>query len=173
MNDVSLTIPLFFSACSSTRSVVRNRAQFHFLISGTALDDLNLELMESSKSRKSSGFSCSEIQLLQQHHQQQSKSRNCSGGSSISQGLVSAGILHQQLQLQQQQQQQQSNGSNPVMIPGSNCPNSGNNSGKLTPPGQNGDQHGHENVSSGRLHIALICLFLHHLWLCIYRLLWA
>ena len=113
-------------------------------ISGAALDDLNLDILDSTKSRKSSGFSggsASEMQqqqrelqlhhLQQQHHQQrqqqqeQSKSRNCSGGSSISQGFVSNGFL---------------GATNPVGIPGS----AGGPEKRTPPPG---GEHGHDNVS--------------------------
>ena len=103
-----------------------------------ALDDLNLDILDGSKSRKSSGFSgasASEVQqqrelhlhhLQQQHQQQQqSKSRNCSGGSSISQGFVSSGFL---------------GSTNPVGIPGS-----ASGPEKRTPPP--GGEHGHDNVS--------------------------
>ena len=115
----------------------------HYSLSGAALDDLDLHILDGSKSRKSSGFSgasASEVQQqqreLQLHHlqhqqhqqqqQQQSKSRNCSGGSSISQGFVSSGFL---------------GSTNPVGIPGS----AGGGPEKRTPPP--GGEHGHENVS--------------------------
>jgi len=78
---------------------------------GSYLEDLNLDPFDSSKSRKSSGFSETTNKSRQYSgYDVNSKSRNCSGNS-ISAGLVCSGIL---------------NGSAPVMIPGS---------GNLSPQG--------------------------------------
>ena len=61
------------------------------------------DLYEGSKSRKSSGFSETQVKSRNCSGMEDSKSRNCSGNS-ISQGLVSSGFL---------------SSSNPVNIPGS------------------------------------------------------
>ena len=71
---------------------------------GGALDDMSInDLYEGSKSRKSSGFSETQVKSRNCSGMEDSKSRNCSGNS-ISQGLVSSGFL---------------SSSNPVNIPGS------------------------------------------------------
>ena len=62
-----------------------------FPISGSYLDDLNLDPFDCSKSRKSSGFSETTNKSRQYSgYDVNSKSRNCSGNS-ISAGLVCSG----------------------------------------------------------------------------------
>ena len=154
------------------------------------MDDLNLDPFSDglSKSRKSSGFS-------ETHsggnngkggsgnggnangggsaNGSGSKSRNCSGGSSISQGLVSSGILPPP--------------SNPLPVPGSGSspPPGMEGSSTTSPPRQQQQQqlmqqqlqntslmqqNGHENVSCKIF--SRCCSFLKHfLFSC--RLLWA
>ena len=118
-------------------------------------DDLNMDLFstEGGKSRKSSGFSettgsggsksrqCSGYDHLAQSVN--GKSRNLSG-SSISQGLVSSGILSNNGHSSQHNSDQ---GSNPVMIPGSNPGKSGS-PGHGSPNGIGQNGHDHHNSSS-------------------------
>ena len=84
---LSFATGAFATINARTPSTVFHRSS-SFLLAGSALDDLSLDPFAAAASQNGS------------------KSRNCSGGSTISQGLVSSGILPP------------SSSSNPVSIPG-------------------------------------------------------